>query len=84
MLKLGKQRKYIVHTIVPDNTTMKDQYTIKLQTFASYHPILYLTHRLAVYHIVLLYHFIVWCSVWWHLMDQLNDFIPKVLVLYKI
>jgi len=27
---------------------MQDQSTIKLQTFASYHPILSLTHRLAV------------------------------------
>lgn len=48
MLMLGKLWKYTDHTIVFCDITKQDQHTIKLQTFDAYHPILSLTHRLAV------------------------------------
>jgi hypothetical protein len=51
LLMLGKLWEYIGHTIVPYNTIIQDQHTCN-----AYHPILSLSHRLAV----LLYGALVW------------------------
>jgi len=61
MLTIGKLWKYIGHTIVPYNTTIQGYCTIKLQSLDTYHPILSLTHMLAILFYDALYGRIVWC-----------------------